>query len=439
MKVTQDEIVDRQTVLHIEVDADEVEDHLGRAYRRLVGRVAIPGFRKGKAPREIFERQYGRDRLLEEALESLVPDAVNKAIEQNSLEIASSPHVSIEERQPLPKLKATVPLKPIVELSDYKSIRFDDQPEPVTDEQVESVINRAREAQATFEPVDRPLELGDMAVLGAVEAKAGDRTVLTGKDAEYVLHAEATYPAPGFADQLVGSKAGDSKSFTLKLPDNFRDQAAAGKPAGFKVVVSGVKGKNLPALDDEFAKSIGEGAETLEQLREKVRSELEKRAAEEHRNKLEQKALDAIVDATRFEIPPLMVDHETEHLLVDQHEALSRYKLSFRDYMQSVGKTGDQVVNETRDSALRRVKRALALQELVKAEGVTATDEEIDGEIAKLRASARTPQEIAALQSEQTRNNVRSMLLRQKALGQLVEIVKREPEKQPQATPARGE
>ncbi|MBI4218714.1 MAG: trigger factor [Chloroflexi bacterium] len=437
MKVIQDEIVDRQAVLHIEVDASEVEDHLGRAYRRLVGRVAIPGFRKGKAPREIFERQYGRDRLLEEALESLVPDAVNKAIEQNSLEMASTPHVSIEEKAPLPKLKATVPLKPVVELGDYKGLRFDDKPEPVTDDQVESVLSRARESQATFEPVERPLEMGDMAVLGSVEAKVGDRAVLTGKDAEYVLHAEANYPASGFAAQLVGAKAGENKSFTLKLPDNFRDKEAAGKDARFQVAIAGVKAKNLPALDDEFAKSIGEGAETVEQLRAKVRGELDARAAAEHRNRLEQKALDAIIDATKFEIPPLMVDHETEHILVDQQEALARYRLSFRDYMQSVGKTGDQVVTETRDSALKRVKRALALQELVKAEGVTAADEEIDAELAKMRAAARTPQEVTGLQGEQTRNNVRSILLRQKALDRLIEIVKGEPEVVPAAS-ARG-
>lgn len=423
MKVTQDAIVDRQAVLHIDVDAEELEEHLARAYRRLVGRVAVPGFRKGKAPRPIFERQYGRERLVEEALESLVPATVTKAIETQGLEATSTPHVSVVEREPLPKLKATVPLKPVIELGDYKSLRFEDRPEPVTDDRVESVIARVRESQATFEPVDRPLAMEDMAVLGTVECKVGDRVVLSGKDTEYMLKADATYPAEGFASQLEGMRANETRTFSLKLPDNFRDTVAAGKQGDFTVTVSGVKQKNLPALDDEFAKSLGEGVQTLDELRTKVRTELEKQASEAHRNLLEGKALDALVDRTKFEIPPLLIEHETEHLLVDQQEALARYKISFQDYMQSAGKTGEQLVNETRGSADRRVKRSLVLQELVKAEDVSVSEEEVGAELERLRAGARTPQETASLETESTRENIRSLLTRRKALERLVDTV----------------
>jgi trigger factor len=423
VKVTQDAIVDRQAVLHIDVDAEELEEHLARAYRRLVGRVTVPGFRKGKAPRPIFERQYGRERLVEEALESLVPATVTKAMETQGLEATSTPHVSVVEREPLPKLKATVPLKPVVELGDYKSLRFDDKPEQVTDDRVESVINRVREGQATFEPVDRPLAMEDMAVLGTVECKVGDRGVLAGKDTEYILKADSMYPAAGFAAQLDGMRVSESKSFTLKLPDNFRDTAAASKPGDFSVTVAGVKQKNLPALDDEFAKSLGENVQTLEELRAKVRTELEKQSSESNRNLLEGKALDALIDRTKFEIPPLMIEHEAEHLLVDQQEALARYRISFQEYMQSAGKTGEQLVNETRGSADRRVKRSLVLQELVKAEGVSVTEEEVGAELERLRAGARTPQEAASLDTEATRDNVRSLLMRRKALERLVDTV----------------
>lgn len=423
MKVIQDAIVDRQAVLHIDVEPDELEEHLAKAYRRLVGRVAIPGFRKGKAPRSIFERQYGRGRLVEEALESLVPATVNKAIEGRGLEMASTPHVSVVEREPLPKLKATVPLKPVVELGDYRGLRFDDKPELVGDDRVESVINRVRDNHATFEPVDRPTAMEDMAVLGAVECKVDGRLVLGGKDAEYVLKADSAYPAEGFAQQLVGMRANESKSFTLKLPDNFRDTAAAGKQGEFAVTVSEIKQKNLPALDDEFAKSLGEGVQTLEKLRAKVRTELEKQASEAHRNLVEGKAIDALVERTKFEIPPLLIDHETEHLLVDQQEALARYKISFQDYMQSAGKTGEQLVSETRGSADTRVKRSLVLQELIKAENISVDDEEINAELERLRAGARTPQEATSLDTDTARENVRSMLMRRRALERLADTV----------------
>lgn len=423
MKVTQDAIVDRQAILHIEVESPELEDHLSRAYKRLVGRVAIPGFRKGKAPRAIFERQYGRERLIEEALESLVPDAVNKAIEQQGLEMTSTPHVAVEERDPFPKLKATVPLKPVVELGDYKALRFDDKPEAVGDDRIDSVINRVRETQATYEPVERALELSDMAVLGEVECKVEDRVVLAGKDVEYPMTVDATYPAAGFAEQLVGLKAGDSKQFSLPLPNDFRDTAAAGKPGEFKVTVAEAKKKVLPAIDDEFAKSLGEGVQTLDELRAKVRAELEKQAQEANKNVLENKAVDALVDATKFEIPPLLIEHETEHLLYDQQEALSRYKISFQDYMQSIGKTGEQMIGETRESATRRVKRSLVLEHLVKGEGVSVSEEDIDRELEQLRAGARTPQEVERYKGDQVRGNVRSVLERRRALDKLVAIV----------------
>jgi trigger factor len=422
VKVTQDAIVDRQAVLLIDVDATELEEHLGRAYRRLVGRVAIPGFRKGKAPRGVFERQYGRERLVEEALESLVPATVNKAVEEQGLEIASTPHVSVVERDPLPKLKATVPLKPIVELGEYHSIRVDDRPEAIGDDRVQSVIDRVREGRATFNAVGRPAAMEDVALLSAVECRVEGRTVLTGKDTQFALKADSTYPAAGFAQQLEGMRAGESKSFTLALPANFRDAAAAGKEGHFTVTVSEVREKGLPALDDEFAKSLNEGVETLDQLRAKVRTELERQAGEAHRNLVEGKAIDALVDRTKFEIPPLLIDHETEHMLVDQKEALARYRISFQDYMQSAGKTGDQVVNETREGADRRVKRALVLQELVKAEGVEVADSEVDAEVERLRTSARNEQEEASVDTEATRSNVRSVLLRRRALQRLADI-----------------
>ncbi len=423
MKVTQNEIVDRQTVLNIEVDADSLEQHLDRAFKRLVGSVDVPGFRRGKAPRAIFVNAYGRERLVEEALETMVPDVVEKAIEETGLEAAGTPRISVLERDPEPKIEATIPLKPVVTLGDYRSISFDDQPEPVTDEGVDTVLERMREAQATWEPVDRNVKIGDMAVLGSVEGTAGREKIFSANDLEYVVTADATYPVPGFGTEVVGLGSGDSKEFSLILPDDFPQESVAGATATFSLTVTEVKERNVPPLDDELARGAGEGFESLDEMRERVKSDLEKQADEYHLRRLQDKALDAIVEGATVEVAPIIVDHEVEHVITEQQQALARYNVAMADYMSGAGKSTDDMLGEARETALTRIQRSLVLEELGQAEDVKVEDDKVDEEIKKLRESARTPDERASYLSDRARDTVRSMLMRRATLERLVEIM----------------
>lgn len=422
MKVTQDEIVDRQAVLNIELDPTSLEDHLQKAYKRLVGRVAVPGFRKGKAPRRIFEQTFGHERLVEEALETMVPDAVSEAIDENSIQAAGTPRVSVLEREPNPKIRATVPLAPVVTLGDYKSLHFDDVPEEVTDDRIDSVVERVRESQATWEPSETPVTVGDMAVISAVEGHAGGKEILKATDIEYEVQQDSTRPVPGFATELTGLEAGESKTFELLLPDDYPDPDVAGETAAFTVTISEVKRKRLPELDDDFAKGVGEGYESLDDLRAKIRTDLEQAAHQQHRRDLQDKILDAAVEQATVEIAPLTVEHEAEHVLTEQQEALSRYRMSLNDYMARVGMSAEQLVGEANESARKRLERSLVLEQLAEAEGVEVTREEIDERVKEFKEAATDPQERASYESDRARTSIESLIRREKTLDRLIEL-----------------
>ncbi len=425
MNVTREPVADRQAVLHVEVDEDHLERHLERAYRRLVQRTNIPGFRKGKAPRRIFETMVGRDTLVEEALETLVPDAVAEAIKQEEIEAYGTPRVSVTSRDPLPQLDVTVPLEPTVKLGDYHALQITEEPEEVTDEQVEQALETAREGEATWEPVERPLEMGDQAVL-TVEGIVDGEPVINGEDTEYVLDADGMTPVPGFAEALTGLAAGDSKEFTVSVPDDFPGPAVAGKEVRFEVQVSDVKERIVPELDDDLARSVGRGYETLDEMRKAIRSEYEAAAQAMAERRLQDRVMDELTESTEFEIPPLIVDHEVEHVLHDQQQQLARYKVSVGDYMRTAGKSSEELVNEARESAVLRLKRTLLIEEVAKAEGIEVSDEDLAIEIEALVSDDDPESNRESLESDEGKASVRSMVTRRRAVQRLLEIVKSE-------------
>ncbi|MEX0762037.1 MAG: trigger factor [Dehalococcoidia bacterium] len=424
MKVTRGDTVDRQTVLHIEVDGQQIDKHIDRAYRKVVQRANIPGFRKGKAPRSIVERFVGREYLLEEALESLVPEAVKDAIEEQEIEAAATPRVSIVEREPVVKLDATVALPPLATLGDYQSISIDEEAEPVTDEQVDEAIERVRESQATWEPVERPMKLGDLVTI-TVTGMVGNEKFADAEDAEYLAEAGTENPVPGFAEKLEGINAGETREFTLTIPEEFANSEFAGKEADFTVTASAIKEKVLPAADDELAKSLGEGFESIDDLRNKVRVNLEASAADSLRRSLEEKVVDALVEGAQFEVSPILIEHEAEHILSDQQNSLAQYNISFEQYMQGVGKSTEDVVNEAKEAAVLRLRRSLVIDEIAKAEGVDVTDDEINAEIERLKSEQSG--DTANLETDEAREAVRRILRRRVAVDRAIEIAQQAP------------
>jgi trigger factor len=383
VKVSSTELPPRQVALDIEVDKDRLDRAIDDAYRRLAGRVDVPGFRRGKAPRQMVERMIGRDRIVEEALDRLVPEVVNEAMEQEKVEPYTRPQVESIEFDPL-RLKAVIGLAPKVELGDYKdSLRITADEPQVGDQQVEDVITRLRESYAQWAPVERAVAMGDRVGLDLqATVEGGEQPVIDSKEAEYIVADDSAQPAPGFAEQLVALSAGDQKSFTLNMPDDYADKEVAGRPANFEVSVHWVKERELPAVDDEFAQQVGDYADVAA-LRTAIETQLRQREEERVHDKLQEEAMNKLVELSSIEYPPQLVDHQAQHMLETFRSNVERQGLQFQQYLRLVGKEQSAFEQEIRTDAETRVRRSLALDAFATAEqidagGETTTDDQTD-------------------------------------------------------------
>jgi trigger factor len=420
LKFTRDDGEDRQAILHIEVEEDRVEKHLQRAHQKVSARVNIPGFRKGKAPRNIVEQFVGRDYLLDEAMESLVPEAVGVAIEESDIPSTHTPpQVTIVERDPIVKIDATVALPPVAKLGDYWKLKFDDKLDVVTKDQIEEQITQIQESQATWEPVERAAQLGDMLTLTSKGLVEGNEFANV-DEGDFIAEAGSMNPVPGFAEQLKGIKEGGSKKFDIEIPDDYPNEEFAGKTANFSVEVSAVKKKNLPKVTDALAASLGEDFKTVAELRTRISDNLEAQAADTLRRSLEEQIVDALVEGAEFEVSPLIIEHEAEHVLEDQQRQLQQYNIDFQQYMQGIGKTTEDIVAEAKDSAELRLKRMLVIDTLAEDTNASVSDDEVAAEIAIMQD---TPQyEKENLDTDEARDAVQRILSRRAAMDKVIEV-----------------
>ena len=378
MKVAAQEIEHSQVVLDIEVEDERLERAVDQAYKRIVQRINVPGFRKGKAPRALVERMVGREALVEDAVEKLVPEVIEDAIKQQELVMVASLRqndLEVVSTQPL-QIKATVPVQPKVELGDYKSLKIEAAPAEVTDEQVDRVVDRLRESHATWEPVERAAELGDRVAIDVL-AKAGETTVMESKDAEYVISEDGPQPAEGFAQALVGMTAEEAKTVDLKLPEDHRNKEIAGQDAEFELTLHWVKAKILPELDDELPSTVGTEHESLEQLRGAIRENLSAREEHERRVAHEEKVVDSVVEQASVDLPPQLVEEEAGRLVQQLAQNLERQGIPLHSYLRFTQKTEEQFRAEMMAQAERSVRRSEVLNAIARAEEIDVTDDEI--------------------------------------------------------------
>jgi len=375
VKVAAQEIEHSQVVLDIEVEDERVERAVNQAYKRIVQRINVPGFRKGKAPRALVERMVGREALLEDAVEQLVPEVVEDAVKEQELVMVARPSLEVVSTQPL-QVKATVPVQPKVELGDYKSLKIEATPAEVTDEQVDRVVERLQESNATWEPVERAAELGDRVAIDVL-AKAGETTVMESKDAEYVVSAEGPQPAEGFAEAIVGMAADETKTVTLKLPDDHRNTELAGQDAEFTITLHWVKAKDVPPLDDELPSVVGTEHESLDALRSAIRENLSVREEHERRMAHEEQVVDAVVEQATVDLPPQLVEEEAGRLVQQLAQNLERQGIPLQSYLRFTQKTEEQFRAEMMAQAERSVRRSEVLNAIALAEGVEVSDDEV--------------------------------------------------------------
>ena len=426
MKITQEEMVERQTVLHVELEDEDLEPYLQSVYLRVAQRTAIPGFRKGKAPRTVIERFLGPGGLVRESLGDAVPVLAERAVSARNLTPAVPPSVEILGTEPV-SFDVTVAAEPGVDLGDYRSIRLEDDGIEVAEKDVEEAMERVRQDSASWEPVERPVKLGDMVtidVAGTVEGRA----VLDEKDSVYMAEEGGNIPFAGFAENLVDAVAGEPKEFSLPIPGGYADVSLAGKPCDFAVTVSEIKEQRLPDLDDEFAKGVGDGYETIAELRESLESDLRARAEEAARSAYRQQVVEALVDAATVEVAPLHVDHEVNHAMYSRLRVVQNLNMQYQDYLRYRGVTQEEDLEEMREAVVRRIAETYAVHELADREDPEVGDDEIDQRLKEMMDSGGEASE--QLYEEEGRKRaraaVRSSLRAEKAIGLLVAMARGE-------------
>lgn len=419
MKITNDKTENSQMFLTIEVEPEEVEESMEISYKKLVKQYRIPGFRKGKAPRHIFERYLGRESLMEEALNDLLPKAFEKAVEEHSIEAIAQPEFDVEQLEPM-ILKATVPLRPNVELGDYKSLKIEMETVEITDEKVDAVVEQLRHQWATWEPVEgRPVEFNDLLVMD-ITGTIGEKNVLEQKGAQYQVIEGQTFPVAGFPEQLIGLNPGDEKEFEMAYPEDYGDTELAGQTVTFKVKAVEIKNEVLPEISDEFAKSVGPEFETMEDLRERAHKDMKERAEQQAKVNFEEEVIHSLADISKVEYPPIMVQSEINKILNQQFQRSSQ---SLEDYLKSANKTEEELREELKPSAEHRVVHSLVLGKVADTEAIEVSESEIDEEIEEMTKNSQEKKEelMKFLNDPQVRESISRTVLTRKTVDKLTE------------------
>jgi len=419
VKVNNEKTENSQVFLTIEMEQSEMEESLESSYKSLVKTAKIPGFRKGKAPRAVLERYVGKESLLENAVNNLVPEAYEKALKEQGIEAIAQPQLEITQTEPL-IFKAVVPLKPVIKLGDYRKIRVTPETVEVTENQIDDIIEELRHQQATWEPVERPVDFGDLAVLN-VESSVDQEPFINQQGAQYQLIRDQVAPVAGFAEQLTGMKKGEEKEFQLQLSEDYPKSELAGKEAGFKVQISEIKQEILPELNDQFAQMVSADFKTLNALREQASTDMKKRAEEREKADFEEKIVDAVVDLSQLEYPPVLVEAEINRMLNQRFQGGNQ---ELEEYLSNIGKTEEELREELRPLADKRVSRSLALGKIVEEEKIEVSGDEIDTEIENMTQNAtENKDELTRIfNMPQARESLEQTLLSRKTIQHLSEI-----------------
>lgn len=371
------------------IERATIEEGLDRAFKKIRGRLNVPGFRKGKVPRKLFNKMYGEEALYEDALNDLLPRAYQKALaelEDEDFELVGEPSIDIKsmEKDADWEIIAEVPLKPEVTLGDYKNIEVTKQDRTVTDEDVADELESRRQRAVELALKDDAAEEGDTVVIDFEGYKDGEK--FDGGSAEnHSLELGSGQFIPGFEDQLIGAKSGDEKEVEVTFPEEYGAEELAGQDVVFKVVVHEVKEKRVPELDDEFAKDVDDEVETLDELKDKIRQQLEKskdRAATEATD--DEAIQKAVENAEVPEIPEAMIDEEVDRQFNLFINNLQQQGISKDQYMSMIGTSEQELRNQFRNEADFNVKTNLVLEAIAKAENIDVTTEDIDAEIKDL-------------------------------------------------------
>ena len=371
--------------LTIEVSAEDLDKAMEKAYQKQKSRISLPGFRKGKAPRKMIESMYGKGVFMEDAVNSLVPQEYTKALGECDLEIVSQPEINVTQMEPGKALifTADVAVKPEVTLGDYKGVEVPKSEIAVTDEEVDAEVKKEQDKNArTVAVEDRAAANGDITTIdfeGFVDGVAFDG----GKGTDYALTLGSGTFIPGFEDQLVGANTGDHVEVKVTFPEEYQAKELAGKEAVFQCDVKKIETKEVPELDDEFAKDVSE-FDTLAEYKEDVKKKLTEKKEKEARTAKENAAVDKAIENAQMDIPELMTKTECRQMMDDFSRRMQQQGLSMEQYFQFTGKSMDKMMEDMKPQALKRIQTRLVLEKVAEAENIQPSEEEITEEIQKM-------------------------------------------------------
>jgi trigger factor len=416
-------------VLTVEVAADRVDAALDKAFKKVVTKVTVPGFRKGKVPRSMFEKRFGVESLYQDALDILLPEAYMEAVAEAGIIPVDRPEIDIEQVGKGQELKFTakVTVKPEVQLGEYKGVEVPAQSLEVTEEDIENELKQLQQRHAELTVVEEgTVENGDTVVID-FEGFADGVPFDGGKAEKYSLEIGSGSFIPGFEEQLVGLAKGEEKDIDVTFPENYQSEELKGKPVVFKIKLHDIKRKNLPALDDEFAKDVSE-FDTLEEYKQDITKRIAERKEQSGKRDLENAVVEKVSAAAEVEIPEAMIRDEVERMLGDFENRLKMQGMNLEMYFQFSGQDEEALKEQMKSDAEKRVLQTLVLEAVAQAEGIEASDEEVEEELSNL--AKQYQREVDELRAILTANgnleSLKSDLVTRKTVQYLVDNSKTE-------------
>lgn len=373
-------------VLTITVSADEFDQALDQAFKKVVKDVNLPGFRKGKVPRKIFEQRFGVESLYQDAIDIVLPNAYTEAVEETGIFPVDQPKIDIDEIEKGKDLVfvCEVTVKPEVKLGEYKGLEVEEESTDVTDEDVEKELEALRQSNAELVIKEEgKVEEGNTVVIdfeGFLDGEAFEG----GKGENHSLEIGSGQFIPGFEEQLIGKESGEDTEITVTFPEDYHAEDLAGKEAVFKVKIHEVKEKEIPELDDDFAQDVDDEVETLDELKEKKREELKKQKEQAAENKKREKLIEKVTENAEVDIPEAMIDTELDQMMREFEQRLQMQGMTLENYYQFSGQSEDDLKEQMKNDAELRVKTNLTLEAILEAEQLEVTEEDIDAELTEM-------------------------------------------------------
>lgn len=419
MKVSVETLPTSEAVLNVDFSWEELEKASDKAYRKLVQKVDIQGFRRGKAPRSLLERKLGKEYIYQEGLDDLMNETYRDALKEHNLVPLTQPDLEaplLEVGQPY-HFSLKVPILPTVELGDYKSLHFERPAADVTSEEVEKELEQTRERQASWEEVERPAQIGDRVTMD-LKLSVEDQTVSDLKDNPFELTDERHGLFTGLDEQIVGLQKGESKTFTTTIPEDYSNNKLAGKTANYEVKLHKIEFRELPELDDAFAiQASNDEYQTIEDYRKAISDRLLENKKRKIREDLREEVLNAVVEQAQMTIHPVLIHEEQHEMMHQMQHVLEQQRMSMDQYLMLIKKSAEEYEESLKPDAEKRVRQQLVLDEVIKRENIQVAPEELES-IFRFYAQMGQP----LPQNEDQVRSLAASLLREKAVSRLIEL-----------------